>query len=126
MKFCKGCSKPIPDTLDYCSLHCLDKQKFGQKTSNLFDVNSATNNLVCTDDDSQFTIYAKSTGKERKRLGKMIDDNYELCKEYIEVVRYLREKNPKLRKFSFKEWLKWKNQTTKKASQTTKEILSHA
>jgi len=126
MKFCKGCSKLIPDSLDYCIKSCLDKQKFGQNTMNLFDVTSDTTNLFYTYDDNLFTIYSKSTGKERERLGKMIEDNYGLCREYIEVVRTLRGKNPHLRKFSFEEWLKWRNISIKKSSPTTKEILCHA
>jgi predicted nucleic acid-binding Zn ribbon protein len=123
---CKNCFKPIPESLHFCSKSCLDELKSREKNASLFGVRLATKGLVYTDVDNLFTLYANSTGKERERLGKMMDDNYKLCKEYIEVVRTLREKNPNLRKFSLVEWLKWRNIPTKKTGQTNKEILSHA
>ena len=124
MNFCKNCFKPIPEGLQYCSKSCLDELKFKEENPSLFNVTSATKDYVYTEVDNLFTKYAKSEGKEREKLRKIIDDNYELSKEYIEVVKNLREKNPHLRKFSFEEWLKWKNKTIEKTFQTAKEVLS--
>jgi len=123
---CKNCFKPIPESIHFCSQSCLDKLKFSEKNASFFGVRLATKDLVYTDDDNLFTKFANSAGKERERFGKMMDNNYEVCKEYIEVVRTLREENPNLRKFSLFEWLKWRNIPIKKAGQTKKEILSHA
>ena len=123
MIFCINCFKPILEGLQYCSKSCVDELKFKEKNPSVFDVTLVKKDLVYTEVDNLFTKYANSKRKEHEKLGKIIDDNYELSKEYIEVVKNLREKNPHLRKFSFEEWLKWKNKTIDKTSQTAKEMF---
>ena len=124
--FCKNCFKPLPKSLQYCSKSCIDEIKFKEKNPSSFGVTLTTEELSYTEVDNLFTKYANSEDKEREKLGKIIDDNYELSKEYIEAVKLAYETEPNMPKFSFKEWLKWKNKTTEKTFQTAKETLSHA
>ncbi len=75
---CEICGKKIADYQRFCSRECIKENERRQKTR-------------------------KKTGYE-----KIIDDNYELAKEYIETVKNLRQNHPHLRKFTFREWLKRK------------------
>lgn len=104
--FCKNCFKVIPKGLQYCNKSCIDELKFKEKNSSLFGVTLATEGLHYTKIDNLFTKHANSEDKECERFGKIINDNYKLSKEYIEIIRLNYEKHPHLPKFSFREWLK--------------------
>ena len=77
---CEICGKKIADYQRFCSRECVRKNK--RRTE-------LKKELEIYDDDYE----------------KRIDDNYKLSLQHKETVRIIRETRPRLRKFSFEEWL---------------------
>lgn len=104
--FCRNCFKVIPKSLKFCNKSCVDELKFKEKNVSVLGVKLDLEGIHYTEIDNLFTKYANSKGKQHERLEKIINDNYELSKHYIEEIKLNYENNPHLPKFSFKEWLK--------------------
>jgi len=102
---CKNCFKVIPKGLNFCSKRCLEKLRYKKYNFSLFGVNLKTQGLHYIEIDNPFTNYANVKGEERKELEKIIEDNYQLSKEYIEFIKNLRKNNPHILKVSFEAWL---------------------
>ena len=98
--YCKNCGKAIPKSLTFCSKKCLDE--FKEKHSHR---DSSQENISYVEVENLFTKFANSKGKEREKLGKIIDNNCKLAKQYMTEVQLAYEMEPDLPKFSFQEWL---------------------
>jgi len=84
LNFCKNCFEPIPKGLQFCSRNCIDDLRFKIKNPSILGVTLSLEGISYTEIDNPFTKYANSKGREKERLSKIIDDNYQLSKHYIE------------------------------------------
>ena len=99
--YCKMCGKAISKSLTFCSEKCLDEFKEEKQSHR----DPSQENICYTDVENLFTKFANSKGEECEKLGKIIDNNCKLAKQYMTEVQLAYEMEPDLPKFSFQEWL---------------------